>query len=75
MIKANVQFYGALSGTEFGPWEYRQAQVNGRGVQGIELVLEAKAVSRCKPLATGQQFVEQRLVELVGLALINAGER
>lgn len=75
MVKANVQFYGTLGGAEFGPRKDRQAQIYGRGVQGVEFVLEAKTVSRCKPLAAGQQFVEKRLVDRVGLALINAGER
>ena len=44
MVKANVQFYDTLDGTEFDPREYRQTQINGRGVEGVEFVLEAKAV-------------------------------
>ena len=75
MVEANVQFYGALGSAEFGPRKYRQAKVYGRGVQRVEFVLEAKAVSRRDPLTVGQQFLEQRLVERVGLALINTGER
>ena len=51
VIESDMEFDGAFSAAEFGPRKYRQAQIDGRGVQGVELVLEAKAMSRRDALA------------------------
>ena len=75
MVEADVQLDGSLGGTEFGPGKHRQTQVNGRGIEGVEFVLEAKTMPRCEALAAGQQLVEQRLVERIGLILVHPGKR
>jgi hypothetical protein len=33
MVQTNMEFVGALGRYEIGPWENRQAEVNGRGIQ------------------------------------------
>ena len=53
MIESDVEFDSALGAAEFGPGKYRQAQVDGRRVYGVELVLKAKAVPRGDALAAG----------------------
>ena len=53
MIEPDMEFDGAFGTAEFCPGKYRQAQVDGRRVDGVELVLEAKAVPRSDALTAG----------------------
>jgi hypothetical protein len=62
MVKAHVQLDCALGGPECCPGENREAQVNGRGIQGIEFVFKTKAVFRCLSLTTGEQFMKEGFV-------------
>ena len=41
-----MQFDAAFGGAELGPGEKRQAQIYCRGIKGVELVFEAKLLSR-----------------------------
>jgi len=41
-----MQFDVALGGGELGPGQKRQAQIYCRGIKGVELVFEAKLLSR-----------------------------
>jgi len=51
VIDPDMQFDCALGGAELGPGKHRKAQFNGRGIEGVELVFEAEAVSWCLALA------------------------
>jgi len=74
VVEPYMDFDGSLGGTEFGPGEDRQTQVDGSGIEGIELVLEPKAMTWRQALAVIQQFIEERFVERIGLGLIDTGK-
>ena len=63
MIEQQMQFHGPLGLTKLCPIEDRQAQINDRGIQAVELVLEAELARRRQPLATRQQPVKDPLKE------------
>jgi len=75
VVEADVDFGRALGGTELRPGKHRQTQVDGGGIQGVELVFEAEAVAWSQSLAASQQFMEQGLIERVGLLFVDPGQR
>ena len=55
MVQHAMQFERALARAEPGPREQRQAKLDNRGVNAVELVFEAEAMLRRKSKTTGQQ--------------------
>lgn len=62
MIQTDVQFDGNLGGAEPGPGEDAETQIDGRCIEGVELVFEPEAMARCAAMAACQQLGEQHLV-------------
>lgn len=65
-----MKFDRGFTGAKFRPGKQRQAQIDGAGVQRVELVLESEAVPRRQCLTARQQFVKQRFVQRMRLLLV-----
>ena len=52
MVETDMEFDGGFCCTELRSGEAAQAQVNGGGVKGIQLVFKPEAVARCNNLAS-----------------------
>lgn len=70
-----MQFDGGLAVIEFGPGKDLQGQVDAAGIERIERALEAEAMRGAVQLATLEQPVKQRLIERVGLLLVQPRQR
>ena len=75
LVQPDVQLDRSLRAAERRPREDRQAQVDGRSINRIQLVSEAETVARRPLLTTTQQAAEQRFVEGVGLLGVDPRER
>lgn len=75
VIQTHMEFDRPLGGLIPRPGKDAQAEIDRGGIERAELVLEAEAMSWRRPLATGEKFAEQGLVEGAGLLLIDPGQR
>ena len=74
VIKPEMQLHRRLAERVMRPGKQAQRQVDERTVEGVELVLEAEAVARRLALAARVELGEQRLIERVGLGLVDPGQ-
>ncbi len=65
MIELNMKLYGAFGRPEFGPVIQRQAKINGRGIQTIKRILEAKLMRGRNHLAFGQHHKKEFFKQLM----------
>ena len=72
MIQPNMEFDGSFGGAEISPGKDRQAQVDRRGIQRIQWMVETKMMTVSHPLATLQQLSKERLVQRLGLVFVDA---
>src|SRR5260221_8911500 len=75
VIETEMQLHRRLAERVMRPGEDLEREVDERGVERIELVLEAEAVARRMRQATGIKPFKQRRVELRRLLLVDARER
>src|SRR5260221_698622 len=75
VIETEMQLHRRLAKRVMRPGEDLEREVDERGVERIELVLEAEAVARRMRQATGIKPFKQRGVELRRLLLVDARER
>ena len=58
-VETEVKFDGAFFLTKLSPWKYGQAQIDGSGIEQVELALGAEAVTGGKALAAFKQREEE----------------
>jgi len=75
MVQEQVELHRPLGAAERGPLEERGAEVDHRGIQADELVLEPElAAPRRDRLAAGGQLAENLLVQGPGPMRIRVGQ-
>jgi hypothetical protein len=74
VVELVVELQGALGLPELGPREGRKTQVDHRGVQTVQGVLELESVLGCDVLAFFQDLVEEAFEDLVISVLVGVGE-
>ena len=74
VVEQGMELDGALGPSELCPREDAEAQIDHTGVEGVELVAETKPMLRGLDRALLVESNEQRLVDLIGTALIGVGE-
>ena len=75
LVQADVQLDRALRAPKRRPREGGQAQVDGRRIHGVQLVLEPEAMPRGALLTTSQQASEERFVERTRLLRVHPRQR
>ena len=73
-IQPHMQLDGPLGLAECGPWKNREAQIDNRGIEEIQLAVELEAVPGRELAALLEQLVEDRLVQGSGLLFIDPGK-
>ena len=75
VVKPHVQLQRSLRLAVLRPGKQLQAQVHVRRIEREQLVAEPETMPRRRLPASRQQTTEQRLVQLVGLPLVDARQR
>lgn len=75
-VQKGMQFHGAFAGSEFGPREKRQAQIDGGGVQGVGglIQVDPKGIVRVKTSGLGNQDLSKVGIDLPIPNLIGMGQ-
>ena len=73
-IEPHMQLDGPLGLAKCGPWKNREAQIDNRGIEEIQLAVEPEAVPGRELTALLEQLVEDRPVQGSGLLFIDPGK-
>ena len=73
-IEPHMQLDGPFGLAECGPWKNREAQIDNRGIEEIQLAVELEAVPGRELAALLDEFVEYGFIQGSGLLFIDPGK-